>query len=279
MPNPVINRRAVLGGIPGGLTMRTLNWVSRVIKNGGAMPSTNTILAVNAWCVGLINTGLEPLIIESNLFVPDNFIAATTPVHAQPSANDPWTNHNFLAADLTVNGLIGNGSSKYLDTGCVPSVVIPSAANFGISYYIHTSSADNGSDTGSDNGGHISMYGDFANLVIAQMTNNTSDSISWSQALWQGFVSCSKTSATQIDLYTANSSTAFAKVATTSSGVNGTLPPSPLFAFAIDNTGVAAGFSSKRLSAMVYHLGLTQAQTQLLYGITQQVRQSFGGGR
>jgi hypothetical protein len=58
--------------------------------------------------------------------------------------NDPWTNSNFISGDLTINGLVGDGFSKALNTGIIPSTCYPNANSAGLTIY--NSTASNGTE-------------------------------------------------------------------------------------------------------------------------------------
>ena len=96
--------------------VRTTDWARRVVANGGAFPSQNTINAMETLRLGVIAAGLDTSISSMLVLVPDSAIAASTPLFVGIGL-DPWTNHGFVDGDLTVEGMKGNGSSKYLDSG------------------------------------------------------------------------------------------------------------------------------------------------------------------
>lgn len=97
----------------------TTDWAQRVVSNGGAMPSQNTINAMETLRLGCIAAGLTNKIYSLCVFVPDSLVAATTPLFLH-KGYPLWTNSNFVGVgtDLDINGLKGNGTSKSLDTGC-----------------------------------------------------------------------------------------------------------------------------------------------------------------
>jgi hypothetical protein len=105
-----VNRISISGGVI--IDPVVANWALRVSINGGASPSTNTQIALTTFMQSLYNNNIYSKMISVNCLVPDNLIAASTPL-IFIAGNSLWTNHNFVSGDLTVNGLLGNGSSKY----------------------------------------------------------------------------------------------------------------------------------------------------------------------
>jgi hypothetical protein len=91
------------------------DWSARIVAAGGAAPSAGTQTAVDTWWTGL-SQSIKNQIIALNFFAPDNLTAACTPFIKGPG-NAVWTNNNFVGGDLSVSGLQGNGTTKFLDTG------------------------------------------------------------------------------------------------------------------------------------------------------------------
>ena len=105
------------------------------MTNGGAAPSDATKLALHNFCAGLDTDSLTASMLAVNCIVPDSLIAATTPLIKGPG-NDPWTNTNFVAGDLTVAGIKGNASNKYLDTGVNPNTEMTATTSAGVTLYM-----------------------------------------------------------------------------------------------------------------------------------------------
>ena len=83
------------------------SWAERVVINGGVKPLQSTIDTLYTFYNGLVSAGLADKMIAVNCFVPDNLIAAITPliVHPEVGGFDPWTNVGFVAGDLSPAGL------------------------------------------------------------------------------------------------------------------------------------------------------------------------------
>jgi hypothetical protein len=97
------------------------DWSTRVVANGGALPSQTSIIAMETLRSSLVTQGLTNKIYSLCIFVPDSVIAASTPLIKNKGA-DPWTNNGFVSGDLSIQGLKGDGT-KWLDTAIVPLAV------------------------------------------------------------------------------------------------------------------------------------------------------------
>lgn len=275
---------------------RVCDWVGRVGVNGGAAPSAATRTALDNFDYSLNQNSVDTLMQSLSMFVPDNLIACLTPLY-NTFGSDPWTNNggNFVVGDLTVNGLKGDGSTKLLLTGCVPTTIWTNAGgNFsagttlGLSVYSQTlGSGTAAMDMGSaSNIGatQFSLAAEFqpgsANLTVFACTNNSNGQIAVANAGWIGFTSGNQTAPTAGAIYTASSTKAFGSIGTNANNQSGNAFPLQqlaVFGF-LSNTSVAVPNSDRRLSFAAIHLGLTSAQCQALYNAVQACRTSLGGG-
>jgi hypothetical protein len=108
------------------------DWISRVYANGG-MVSAATAAAVNTLCDSLDAASLRDRFYRLNLFCGSNLNAALVPLYRGPSlggtqyGNTTDTNNAFVgfgtdyAETGAGGGLLGNGTSKYLNTGLTVS--------------------------------------------------------------------------------------------------------------------------------------------------------------
>lgn len=110
-------------------------WADRVVANGGARPSQTTIDIADNFILSCSIFGFQSKLRMVNIFAPDNLIACCTPLFSN-EGTAAWTNNNFLDGDLSVNGLTGNGSTKYLQTAFNPTSHFASATNAGWSSYV-----------------------------------------------------------------------------------------------------------------------------------------------
>jgi hypothetical protein len=278
--------RIDLGGGYGGFqtTDDIVNtWSAQVVTNGGAAPSAGTITALKTFLAGLQTDGILSSIRGMCCFVPDNLIAATTPL-IPGDGNVLWTNHNFVSGDLSVNGLLGNGSTKYLETGLIPANLFGSAAlSGGLTVYNYT-----GNNLGStDIGAQGSAYNvTDMNLYVNWSDGNTygdcfgagTGRVTAPNSAWAGYTSLNRTASNAIAIYKANSGVAHTTLVS-GTGASDQVPgPQQLFCFATNGNGSPQGYSSKRLSFAAAHLGLTSAQSANFYSRIQTLRTSLGGG-
>lgn len=103
------------------------NWIDRVYANGGAVTSS-TAAAVNTLCDSLDAASLRDRFYRLNLFCGTGLNAALVPLYRGPSLGGTQyggtTDTNvgpFVSGDYAETGasggLVGNGTSKYLNTG------------------------------------------------------------------------------------------------------------------------------------------------------------------
>jgi hypothetical protein len=98
-------------------------WIDNVYSNGGTV-STATASAVNTLCDSINSNNLRNKFYRMNLFCGNNLAACLVPlyrgtdrtlIYGNPVSD---SNNNFISSDFNENsGLIGNGSTKWLDTG------------------------------------------------------------------------------------------------------------------------------------------------------------------
>jgi hypothetical protein len=128
------------------------DWINRVYANGGSV-SASTASAVNTLCDSLDAASLRDRFYRLNLFCGTGLNACLVPLYRGPSlggtqyGNTTDTNVGpFVSGDYTETGagggLLGNGTSKYLNTGLTVSD-IGTAASGHMSVYHGLSSGAN----------------------------------------------------------------------------------------------------------------------------------------
>jgi hypothetical protein len=252
------------------------DWAARVVANGGAAPSGGTVTAISNFCDALDSASLTSKMIAVNFFAPDSLAAAITPL-IKNLGNDPWTNSNFIAGDLTVNGLAGDGATKYLHTGVNPSSIAGQPNSGGYTIYFYTCPSEASTDlavyVNPDQSGLFNLSG----TVVFDCWNYSAGRTSVSLPGFLGYVSGNRVSASETHIYAANSGTAHYSAAT-SAGAPGTPPNADLWAWAMNATGLPLYFSSKRISFMAVHEGLTGSESLNFYNAVQSLRTALGGG-
>jgi hypothetical protein len=257
-------------------------WSAKVVRLGGAAPSAGTVTALETFHAGLVSADILKKMIAVNAFVPDNLTAACVP-YIKVVGNELWTNNNFISGDLTVNGLKGNGSSTYLDTGIAPTASIVPSTNFGATVVM-----DGATVVGTEVlFGSVNSNGAFdcvigfngptqAFVIFCDGGGGREILITPPGA---GYSSGNRLTTTDLKLYFASQASAHAQVGTASvatyaAGAGG------MFAFAGRHTanGNPYYFTNKRISFMAIHLGLTSAESAAFYALVAALRTSLGGG-
>jgi len=257
------------------ITGRTIDWAKRVVTNGGAIPSDNTISATNTFDQAVVAAGLASKVLAILTFPPDNLVAALTPLY-KAFGSDPWTNHNFVAGNLTVNGLSGNGTTRFLDSGFNPTTggytnnnecqflyMSTAQSNAGELFGVNVTALDGIFPNDLNNGALTNFYSENKLISVAPIT--------------AGFYLNSRVAVNDQRAYYAKSTTPWAQVGSNLTNQVQGLPNGNLYAFAVNN-GAAANFSNASLSCCGMAFGLTSAQGQALFNAVQALRTAFGGG-
>lgn len=258
-------------------------WANQVVTNGGAAPSGATTLALTKFANTLDGLSLTAKMIALNCFVADSLIACQTPL-IHNAGNVLWTNNNFVLADLTVNGLKGNGSTKFLDTGVLGSATGLSVSNGGMTIYTQTASAGGENDMGCNNSNAPSFA-----LIVDFSGNSYNDAYDQSTTRigpvanggFKGYHSNNRITTTDFKVYQASGSVAHNTFGT-NAGTNASLPTNlstfSVYVFCWNATGTANSFSTKRVAFAAIHQGLTSAESASFYEAIQQLRIDLGGG-
>lgn len=286
--------RTSLGG---GTGDEVENWAMRVVSLGGVAPSTSTKSALRTFYSGLGSANILSKMVAVNALPPDNLTAASMPLIWR-AGNELWTNNNFLAGDLTVDGLIGDGSSKYLNTGIITSAVTgqsPNVTGFsdtsaGISVLMFSNPGtitagffrvagavafsqfgDQLSDTGN--------YSFFCWRASGASGSNFLSPLALPSSTWIGYLGSNRTASNAIAVYRASSTLAHATLGSGAVAQTGTaFGAQPIFAFAVNSNGPAILFANQRLSFLALHAGLSSAESALFYDLIAALRIALGGG-
>lgn len=255
-------------------------WANQVVTNGGAAPSSSTKSALSTFWNTIQSNSLDSLMIAVVPLVPDNLIAAITPLY-NTAGNNPWTNHNFVAGDLTINGLVGNASTKFLDTGIVPSTVATAPNLLGGTIYISAGNSSTQEDMAAEHSPNFFRIAAFFTTngqmciiggasIISPVVNN-----------YAGFMSCNRTANNACATYTANSGLPFSNVASNGTTVDNVAVDNldTIYAFGANLNGTGLNLpSSRRYSFFALHKPLSSAQAQIFYNAIQALRTALGGG-
>lgn len=251
------------------------NWVATVTTNGGACPSITTAAAVDTLYAGLVTDGLDTKMISVIMLVPDNLIAATTPL-LHTAGNNPWVNHSFVSGNLTINGLLGvPGNATYLDTGITPSVSM-TLNDTGFTVYESVKSTTGISFGASGGAGDILLICSSGTCFFDEYNATAGQGRLSVASTLPGYYSGNRTSSSSCNVYFANSTHAHASLASIAT-TGGGLPNVAVYGFAYDNSGVN-NFVDSRMSFMAIHKSLNSTQSSNFYNRIQTFRTTLGGG-
>jgi hypothetical protein len=266
------------------------DWAVRVSAAAGRKPTDSQLLALCNFMTGMDAAGLTAKMVALNPFCPPDspggalFIGelrrALVPLIQGPG-NSPWPNvgNAFLTADLTSDGLIGDGTTKWLDPGITTNVSFV-VDNIGLSVYSMTAANDSKASIGSGSGtALLGLYVNSGTSSIYYCWNVTSGAglVTAVNSLWTGFLSGSRLPANPLEsLYKGNSG-GFSTLAT-HNGTGGSISTDKIGVFARVSGGLPFDISAKRMSFAALHRGLTAAETQTFFTLVQALRVAFGGG-
>lgn len=284
------------GGNAGGFAQFTVpklisgqmcDWCKRVVTNGGSLPSAATQISVSAFDQSLVNGSIGSKMWYVLLMTPGGLIEATTPFYkVAATGSDPAVNHSFVAGDLTVGGLQGAAGTKYLDTGFVDTVQIPTSTNSGGITVVFTNgpgSANEGLAGESNATGGAAYFlflaGGGTGILNAFMYDNTANNgLIAGTVTVPSFVSVNRTSNTACSLYAGDSTNGF-RTLTTNGGTNTQAPNGLNSDMMGSNFNSGHGGTNRQISFSAFHDGLTSGQAQTLYNAVQTLRGALGGGR
>lgn len=257
------------------------DWVKRVAANGGADPSANTKKAVSNFVSALVTAGIDTKMLAVSMLVPDNLTAARTPLY-KVLGTDPWANNGFVAGDLTVDGLIGNGTSKFLNMGFTATQLqAASVSNYAFFAYHFTGNNLFEISIGMQNGAVLYDLQTFtdSHTICDQSFAGGNGRITVLNAAWTGYLCGSRLSQTDQKLYKANSTTPHTQIGTNAVNVAPESVATNFYAFANDNAGVAGSWVTKRISCIGAAKGLTAQNSSDLFNAIDALRIALGGGR
>jgi hypothetical protein len=278
------NVQALRIALGGGYSDPVTDWANRVVANGGAAPGNTTLNALTNFIAGVQTDNLWPSMAVVNIFAPDSLTAAITPLF-RSVGSDPWVNHNFVSGDVSINGLTGNASNKYLDSQVDYSILEAnngSSFDIGLSIYDYTVVNGVVTDMGNFvNGGGV---GNGSVMLIASQSGQAITELNEAftvrpsvAAPGNGFFSGNRTANNAEALYFANSGSAFSSIASSSTTTTQTAAAGNAYVFCVNFAG-ATQFTANTMSFAEMGMGLTSSQAQKLYNRVQTLRTDIGGG-
>jgi len=274
----------------GGNDAYVTDWLARISAAGGAAPSQGTINALNTFAGTLRTQNLATNMVSMNPIVPDNIIAASTPLIYRTGFG-VWSNYGtvkFQPSQLTTNGLIGNATNPtnaYFDTGVDLSIAFGTVTNsLGYTVYYYSNLNTTTVDMGVQNSvGAATLYGNFATTTYFDCwLGSGSGRISASSSNHNGIITANRISNTDTKLYRYSSALPLYQFASGSSTA-GRVPTNTVWAYIyrLNNSSIpptSGNFPPKQLSFIAIHDGLTFQQASNFCLAIQTLRTNLGGG-
>lgn len=276
-----------------GLDPVVKRYINLVLPAIGAAPlSKSVVMALNKFVRGCRSDNIWNKMLEVNCYpIAGSVSVAGTPIQLGPNGANSglyqWANRAgaFVDADVTINGIAGDASTKGFITGIQPTLTFSSANSAGLSVYVSTHT-NTGYDAGAFNLAGTALFGigsDSANVFNGDCWDvATNSSLTPASPALAGFYSMSRTTATDFRSYFANSTNAFAQKAlnTTASAQTwfGGAANDDLIVCGVQFNGTMVASTARRQSFFCAHEGLTAAETQLLFNRVQTLRMNLGGG-
>lgn len=251
------------------------------ILNGGSA-SSGTLSAMNTFCNSIDSAGLRDKFYRLNLFCGSNLTSCLLPIYFGRRWNSsPYgfangdRNVNFISGDYTESGasggLLGDGSTKYLDTG----VTINQIGTIGHVSCYHkgamSTSASNALIRGSD--GTYGIGIDYSTGVSLVRGFYCQASIASYSTNVGGHYLVTRTSPTNQVLYTNGSTTR--GDSTLSTSVTFPISSWSLYVFALNNVGVASSLCPTRIQAYSIGAEMTSGEVSSFYTIMQTFQTSL----
>lgn len=240
--------------------------------------------AVSKFCRDIDAAGLRDRFARLSLFCGSNLSAALVPLYRNTSASaaaiggDTDTNVNFVSGDYVetgaTGGLLGNGTSKRLNTGLAPNA-LPSVATGHMAYWTEGGTVTStkillGTADATDRyrmdirtsaaGGNVSVWGKTtggSNIVGGAASQDSGS----------GLFAVTRASATALTAY--KNGATFGEVPTVTGSVTPAAHGNAWFVFAYNNAGTPSDFYQYRLRSYSIGDGMTGAQMAAFYTAMQ----------
>jgi hypothetical protein len=256
-------------------------WEQAVIAAGGSV-STGTRGAVNQFTRAAKAVGLWDKLYAADMCAGDGLTSAIVRLKVPDGVSRSYTNTNFVSGDYTERGsgggLVGNTTTKHLDTGINPSTLGYSVSSFGMWCYAREVIVGTGNT-------RVTM-----GVLTTGGTNITT--LGWLSAgtAETGFVATADS--TQGAVGSATSLTGFLGIQTSGSRVEqfyqngvavgatgtaaGAFHNGSIFKHAVNMSGTPTQWSPRRLSSSFITQGLSAGEVTALNSIVQAFETAMG---
>ncbi len=236
-------------------------WAAAVVSNGGTY-SASTLAAVSTFCASAKASGYWTRLNRINLFCGNQLAACLVPLKVG-GGNSTDTNVNFVAGDYSeATGLTGNGTTKYLRTGLVPSASLTLNNTHLASYNRANSNLHQGTALTFD------LLMQVGNIFSDQYDNATGRVTGAASAV--GFGLGSRTSSTSHTVYLNGS-----QIATNATSA-GTLPTVETYVFGLNSAGSPSNITTGPCGGYSIGDGLSSADVTAYYTHIQTFQTALG---
>ena len=251
----------------------TLDYRDRVLANGGTL-SAPTLDAIEKFVQDCKNALLWGKLLEVAPFAGSNLNAALVKLVYPAGVSGVITNVNFVSGDYTETGasggLLGDGATKYLNTGFNALTYLPENAH--LSFYLRedVSAAGNRSAIGALAGSDQYWLGSLAPASSVNARLGQTFTATLNAALGKGFYLSSRTSSNLITLYK-NGAVAGSDANT----VTHARPNLNLYAFGWNSSGSAGGYLPARGSFYSIGHSLSDTEAAALHAAVQALQRNL----
>ena len=248
-------------------------WAAAVTANSGTYSGT-TLAAVDTFTKAAKASGYWTKLNRINLFAGDQLAACLVPLKVG-GGNATDTNVNFVAGDYSeATGLTGNGSTKRLRTGLIPSASL-TLNDTHLAVYNRAANATGGQiGIGADDGvNFLQTYSPLSTGTFYSDQYNSSGSggrVSGAVVAPYRLLVASRTAAAAHAIYKDGASVA------SSATSGGVLPAFELYVFAANSSGTANQFTAMPFGAYSIGAGLTAADVTAYNAHMQAFQQALG---
>ena len=269
-----MNYLKLLRHIPAKLyNPETADYRDRVIAAGGTL-SEASLDAVEKFVRDCKNNELWDKLLEVAPFAGSNLSAALVKLIHPAGVSGTITNVNFVSGDYAETGpnggLLGDGATKYLNTGFNLASFLPD--NSHLSFYLRedVSASANRSLLGGLSSTEQYWLGALTNTQRNVRLGQTATATQTAN-MTKGFYAGSRTGGSSLKLYKDG-----LVIATDSASVTHTKPSVSLYAFAFSSSGSASAYLPGRGSFYSIGHGLTEIETLLLHDAVRTLQRNLG---
>lgn len=248
----------------GSLDADAAAWAAAVVANSGTY-SAATLAAMSTFVKSAKASGYWTKLNRINLFAGDQLAAALVPLKAGGgSAKD--TAVNFVSGDYSEStGLTGNGSTKHLKTGLIPSASLTENDTH-IAVHILTAVA---TTLGS---AAMAFQTTATPAYFSDQYNTTTGRVSGAVSGGAGFGVGSRRSGTDHEIYRNGTSIA------TNATASGSISTVEQYILAINNAGTPGSYSAASLGGYSFGAGLTDSDVTAYAAHMEAFQDALGRG-